>query len=386
MEETQIHRHSLKTLGSRLNFKPSKWKILGLIASIELFRISTKNGLDFHVFWTAANSLWKGTSPYDLVIPVSGMVIKYPPWVLPVFLPFSALPFSWARNLWALLSLGCIYYIFAWLKKSGVKKSRIYTSAILFWWLWAAHLSAGQVFLPILAISLCAKDSKFKDPVKNSLMIWAISAKIFLCTTLLGCWRTLTQKANLLWTLLLFTVSHLILILLYPKKLFHLYLEWIEAATSSATGLGIEVYRGQMNHGLTAGILRQTSLDPKNNLYDIFVWLFLTIFLGYLWNRYSKKCTDQEKWAGWIALGAIVHPLAWHHSFTLAYPLCSMTFHQALETQSKKYVGSSIIGISLIALLIPQTIGLTWVTPLELISIKSWGVCWVATTLYFIRK
>jgi hypothetical protein len=362
------------------------WRILGLIACVELFRLSTKNGLDFHVFWTAAASLWQGSSPYDLVIPVSGMVIKYPPWTLPFFLPFAVLPFPWARSLWALLSLSCIYFVLRWLETAGVKRERVYFSALLFWWLWAAHLSAGQIFLPVMVACLWAADSKKTQPIKNAIMVWAVSSKIFLSTTLLGAWEKLTQKKTIIETFWVFAFSHFILVLLYPKNLYHLYLEWLQAATSSATGLGVEVYRGQMNHGFTAGVLRHTSFDPKNNLHDIWVWFLLSIFLGYLWKKYSKKCADKEKWAGWIALGAVVHPLAWHHSFTLAYPLCALTLNQAMNSKRKKYIFSSLMGISFIALLIPQTIGLTLVTPLELVSIKSWGVCLVAATLCLIRK
>jgi hypothetical protein len=353
------------------------WRVLGLVASAELFRISTKNGLDFHVFWNSAWSLWKGTSPYDLVIPVSGMVIKYPPWTLPFFLPFAAFPFPWARSIWALLSLVCILLTFRWLKKSGIKENRIYLVALMFWWLWAAHLSAGQVFLPIMVACLWAMDS---------IMVWAVSSKIFLCTTLLGSWKKVVQKKSIVWTASIFSLSHLVLILLYPKNLYQLYLEWIRAATSSAIGLGVEVYRGQMNHGFTAGILRHTSLDPNNSLHDIWIWLSLSVLLGFLWTRFSKHCSEDEKWAGWIALGAVVHPLAWHHSFILAYPLCALTLDRAVESKKKKYVITTLTGIAFIGLLIPQTIGLTLVTPLELISIKSWGVCLVAATLCLIRK
>lgn len=369
-----------------MKLKAWAWRILGLTASIELFRISTKNGLDFHVFWTAAESLWRGTSPYDLVLPVSGMVIKYPPWTLPFFLPFLAFPFHWARNLWAMLSLASIYYIFRWLQKTGMKEWRLYLAALLFWWLWAAHLSAGQVFLPIMVACLFSIETKQASPVRNAIMIWAVSSKIFLTATLLGVWKQFTKKESVIWTIGIFTFSHVVLFLLYPKSIYQLYVEWIHAATSSAAGLGVAVYRGQMNHGFTAGILRHTSLNPENNLHDIWIWFLLTVFLGFLWNRFSRKCTDKEKWAGWIALGAVVHPLAWHHSFTLAFPLCALSFDRAVESKKVKYIVMSLIGISFIALLIPQTVGLTLVTPLELMSIKSWGVCLVAATLCLIRK
>ncbi len=314
------------------------------------------------------------------------MVIKYPPWSLCTFLPFALIPFPFSRDLWSLISIFCIFYTLRWVIRAGAEKNNTFFAALFFWWIWAAHLSAGQVYLPILVACLSAYEGEKKSPIKNTIMMWAVSSKIFLSTTLFGMWKQLFEKKTLFYTAIVFIISHLILLPKLSQGISGLYVDWIQAATSSATGLGVQVYRGQMNHGFTAGILRYTSWNPQNSAYDIIIWLFLSIFLGLAWNYFSKNLNEKEKWTGWIALGCIVHPLAWHHSFVLAYPLCALTYDAAIKSKKIALISTSIVGISMIALLIPQTIGLKWVTPLELFAMKSWGVCIVAATLCFIRK
>ncbi|MBI2712378.1 MAG: hypothetical protein HYX41_05915 [Bdellovibrio sp.] len=144
---------------------------------------------------------------------------------------------------------------------------------------------------------------------------------------------------------------------------------------SGASRLGPDIVRGQANHGLVALVLRW--LDPlaKKPHLDTQIFLVLVLVLGTLWTRLSKRLEIPVRWAGWLALGVVVHPLAWHHSFVLTYPLATYSLHFALaeKKQRKFYLALSLIGFALIGLIIPNTIG-SWVRLFELASSKSLGV------------
>jgi hypothetical protein len=61
------------------------------VGAVALVRDTGAQGQDFEVFWRSARALFTGVSVYD-VARDGAMVFKYPPWVVPFFLPFAVFP------------------------------------------------------------------------------------------------------------------------------------------------------------------------------------------------------------------------------------------------------------------------------------------------------
>ena len=159
------------------------------------------------------------------------------------------------------------------------------------------------------------------------------------------------------------------------------YRDFMAAATSGGAELGAIIVRGQGNHGFTALVLRSLQIDSLSFASDVITSAALMLLFGTLWHRFSRELTPAERWSGWIGAGLIVHPLAWHHSFVLAYPLCALSISRATSTGRRGLIALSLLGACCIGIFIPQVLGHTLVKPLELAGIKSWGVVIAATAL-----
>ncbi len=147
--------------------------------------------------------------------------------------------------------------------------------------------------------------------------------------TLTGLWRRFLRPAPWIFGAALFALTHGIVLAVNAAtgatlSLAQIYRDFAQAASSGGAELGAIIVRGQGNHGLTALVLRTLQVDSLSFASDAITSTALFIPLALLWSRYSRPLRDAERWAGWIALALIVHPLAWHHSFVLAYPLCAL--------------------------------------------------------------
>lgn len=361
--------------------------LLGAMAgSARLFRAAWADSMDFHVYWKAAQA-WAGhgLSPYLYDASDRGFVFKYPPWILPFFLPFGFLSFEASKAIWALIGLFCIYYAVYRLVGFGVRPKAAIISAALFWWIWLGHIYSGQFTLILMATALWAapKDS---SPGRLGFLSIVFSAKVFSLVTLIG-----KAREYLRWKPIAAAIGFLILLhaVVYGVFLAHgqwvgpidLYRQWAQSASSGGQELGGAVVRGQMNHGFTAAILRAFRVDAKATYMDYAVAILLASILSVLWAWISRRLSSLESWVGWLGVGLIAHPLAWHHSFVLAYPLCAVSLDRAMTSRNKKLITLSIFGMICIGILIPNIFGMTLITPLELISIKSWGVCFSALSM-----
>jgi hypothetical protein len=96
--------------------------------------------------------------------------------------------------------------------------------------------------------------------------------------------------------------------------------------------------------------------------------------------------TVAEKWTGWLGVGLITHPLAWHHSYVLAFPLCALSLDRAIQNRNNRLIALSALGILCIGIFLPNVIGMTLATPLELVSVKSWGVVFSAVALVSAKR
>ena len=149
--------------------------------------------------------------------------------------------------------------------------------------------------------------------------------------------------------------------------------------SSGTARLGADIVRGQANHGFVAGILRVLDPSAEKAYLDVPVFLALAVSLGGIWARVSKTLPFSAQWAGWLAYGVVVHPLAWHHSFVLAIPLVAFSFHYSSKVwpKQKTWMGLSVLGVALIGWIVPNVVG-SFVRPFELGASKAWGVLFCA--------
>ncbi|MFL5815322.1 MAG: glycosyltransferase 87 family protein [Bdellovibrionia bacterium] len=362
------------------------WIILGIAASIRLIRAAQADSMDFHVYWKAAQTwIGQGISPYLYDASDRGFVFKYPPWILPFFFPFGFLSFEASKVTWALVGLFCIYFSIYQLIRQGMRPGVAFVSAALFWWIWLGHIYSGQFTLVLLAAAMWAVPTR-SSPGKLAFLSIIFTTKVFSVISLLGRWRECFRLRPVVAGLALLLFLHLIVFgvfVLHGQSygMVELYRQWVQAASSGGQELGAVVVRGQMNHGFTAGVLRAFHVDAHETSLDYKVALVLAALFSAIWVRASKGLKPVEVWAGWLGVGLICHPLAWHHSFVLAYPLCALSLDRAVSTRSTWLKALSVFGMVCIGILIPNVFGMTLVTPLEMISIKSWGVCFSALAL-----
>ncbi|HLE01268.1 MAG TPA: glycosyltransferase 87 family protein [Bdellovibrionota bacterium] len=353
----------------------------GVAAFVRLFLIALGQSHDFEVYWNAAVSLISGVSPYNssqgLMSANPGFVFKYPPWVLPFFAPFAFLSWSAAKAVWALGEIVALLYAVVWTARKGSLSAALLGFG-MFWWIWIGHFASGQVTLLILAAAL------FLGSSKKSLVLLGLifSSKVFSLVTLLGFGRRVFNARVILGFIIAASLLTGIVVLAIPgHSVSALVREWILAAGSGGAELGAEVVRGPANHGFTAFFLRLFDADPRSSEYDLMAFMVLSALLGFLWNRFSGFLSFEERWSGWLALGVLVHPLAWHHSFVLVYPLCVLAIAKAVEANTPRYFVSALVGTAMIGLFIPELFGSSAVRPLELAGIKAWGTCLCAFSL-----
>jgi hypothetical protein len=234
-------------------------------------------------------------------------------------------------------------------------------------------------------------DKNRPRPGKTAFLAYLLSAKVFSLVTLVGIWRSLLQFRTIAMGAMFFVVGHLILLVTNPlftfgnsgQILVQLYQDWMKAASSGGAELGAKVVRGQNNHGLTTAVLRWLDVEATRVSWDMATAVILASGFGFLWQHYGKKLRLQERWAGWLAIGLITHPLAWHHSFVMAFPLCTFSLQEAIRSGRKWLIFWALFGISCIGIFIPQVIGVDAVKPLEYLANKSWGavICGVVLIL-----
>ena len=386
---------------------------------VRLLRISTQSASDFEVYWHAVRAWTTGLPPYaQYSTCYAGLVFKYPPWILPLFLPLVFLSLPAAKWVWTLLQVLAIGYTIYWARRQVARTWVALLVALMFWWMWLAHTEFGQIMVFLLALGVGIKPSQAvtNPPRKNqnkshkkspqelpkelidlprkqswsnqsqwAFLSFLFTAKIFSVVSLLGAWRNISQRRVVLIGLGYLVLAHLVLIVtspgLPPNWLVDLYRAWMDAAFSGGEQLGATIVRGQQNHGFVAVFLRIFDVNATLVHFDIFVALALALGLSGLWHYFSRSLSFQERWVGWLALGVIVHPLAWHHSFVMAYPLCVLSLDRAIQTKQKSLIALAFFGAACITLLIPQVIGTEMVVPLEYVANKSWGVVFSAVAL-----
>jgi hypothetical protein len=335
-------------------------------------------GNDFILFWTAARAALDGQFPYA-VQTGPGMVFKYPPWILPVLFPVALLPLATAKWVWGVLQVGCIAACVAWLLRRGCKWPVTFGVTLIFWGIWAVHALDGQITLLMLALALwCTEGLKPSSELgwRAPVLLWAFSIKIFTVFGLLGIYRPLRRWAT--WkrlgtTALIFTALSVPAFWTAPdRNPREVVTAWLGSAGSGGDALGEKV-RSRVNQGFPVMILRVLDVRASRTSMDVLAFLLVSLILGGIWSLASAGLGFPERWAGWLALTAAVHPLSWFHSFVLAYPLAVLALDRSVKRQAWFSVALASAGILCVAVFTWRILGDVG-HDLEEASIKSWGI------------
>jgi hypothetical protein len=370
---------------------------LGLISRL-FYKASLDSG-DFLVYWRASHAWIFGTAfPWGVIDPtIPGFVFKYPPWILPIFTPFGWMQASIAQYAWALLELWALIYAIYKTISFGVRPAVAYFCALCMWWIWQEQFWSGQITILMMAVALWIAPMGKERTLPKVFVAYVYTAKIFSVVTLLGIWRELFRpKALLIGALFAILPTVLVVLVLrshgftdsasHPIGVIELFRQFMASANSGGVSLGENVIRGPINHGFTAAILRSFKINSAQSTYDMIVPIILTAILGPIWAHYSKPLDSIAQWLGWIALGAVIHPLAWDHTFVLVYPFCSLALDRAIRARRTSLIVWAFLGLACVGLVVPNVIGTELVKPFDFIGAKSWGILMSAAALIFAQK
>lgn len=345
-------------------------------ALIVLVRHTAAQGQDFSVAWQIARYVFiEGQPAYD-VVRDGAMSFKYPPWILPFLAPLVFLPLQAAKWCWGTVCvLSLLYIVRETGRRSGIAGVRLALVTAVFWGLWAVHALDGQITLPILAIAFWATSRR--EPWAQAIVLWAMSTKIF---TLIGAagaqprGSLRTKCIRIIWAIGVFAALSLPALVVSPgKSVTSLIQTWTATASSGGRLFEGDKIRGRDNQGLPALVLRATQTPASDTRADIAAFMGLGLVIGGAWAWFSRGLGRMETWSGWLALAAALHPLAWFHSFVLAFPLAALAVDRAWRSSKIQLRFFAVLGLACLALVTRKTLGPVGET-LELVSIKSWGV------------
>ena len=346
------------------------WGALFLVFGVALIRDTAHNGHDTGVFWQAGNAILVGDPVYWLGRD-GAMAYKYPPWITPFFLPFAGVSLATGKWLWGVVEVLSLAAVFRWLQSRARANLHIIgVTGLAFWGIWVIHALDGQIALPMLALALWTfeAESASKSLVAGTLLVLALSTKIF---TLLPLWEfrrdsrarkvaaaSLAAAALLSLPVLRVTRDHSV-----PQ----LFRDWREAATSGLAQFGSgHVYGAHHNPGLTAVLFRAFPDLLSVPGAEIGIPAILALIFAILWSRRARTLAPRERWAGWLALTPVIHPLPWWHLFAFAYPAAVL----ALDRKRNPWLAG--IGLALLALGSESALGLLGIV-LETVAAKSLG-------------
>lgn len=355
--------------------------MLALLCTVLISRTLSR-GDDFQVFFRVAQRFWDGVRPYDQIT-YGNMVFKYPPWILPAFLPFGFFNLWVAKLLWGLVEAASLLAI-AVKTHRGVgtlPKVRPWVQALFLltlFGLFGSHGMTGQITLTALAIAL------WVDPVRGSfgrffLLAWALSSKMTSLFPMLHALAANPRRKRLVLSTVGVAALFIVLSLpvyyrSYNRHYGSMRDEWSKAMFSgtedvNSVRIGFTTREVQ---GLPSFLLRKTGLEEKNSSHVLFAIAFSALFLGGVWFWFSRGLSASAQWIGWLALLPAVQPLAWFHVFLFTYPLLVIGAESALQSRSHRRFWGFLGAALLIGAVTVKTLG-AFGMELEMASIKLWG-------------
>lgn len=339
-------------------------------------------GDDFLVFYRVAQRFWDGVRPYDQVT-YGNMVFKYPPWILPAFLPFGFFDLWAAKLLWGIVEAASLTMVAIRMHRGigTLPKVRPWIQVLFLLSLFGligSHGMTGQITLTVLAIAL------WVDPIRGSFpkffaLTLALSSKLTSLFPMIHALVARPKRKGLAVTVLLSGIFFILLSLPIYFKSYNRHYgalrdEWTTAMFSgtedvNSVRIGFTTREVQ---GLPSFLLRKGGLDEKNSHHVLFSIALSTLLVGGFWYRLSRRLDARAQWIGWLALLPAVQPLAWFHVFLFTYPLLAFGAETALRAARPRLVWGFFGCALLIGAVTVKTLG-SFGASLELFSVKLWG-------------
>ncbi len=286
-------------------------------------------GGDFEVFWNAGLNYITGQPIYDLARD-GGTCYKYPPWITPLFLPFSIFPLRVAGVLWRLFQLGCLFYSLQWCKERCRSFASILFIFFNFWGIWMNNVLTGQISILLLALALFGFSLAEKKIENYGLDFFSIfislSAKVFTLVSFFGVPMRIFSFRKILVLILWIGLASVPALWGYSWHLDRLL------AASSETMLSVGGKIGGGHYGLPSLWVSLFSFDPENHRSHLigFIISLVTVGCFYFWIRqHLSKSVDRFVTA--LALGLAIHPLAFSYTFAMGFPLAVFTLDRAMK-------------------------------------------------------
>jgi hypothetical protein len=187
---------------------------LGFVAGLVLAGLLARGeaaGADARAYWAAGRLLVSGGDPYHPTGPF--MPYVYTPWMLPIFVPWSLLPWDVAWFVWRGATVAAMLWSAHW-----AYKRRPMTTAVLLILLAfpiAANLDTGNINLPL---ALLLFGAQFAGP-RLAGLLWMVATTLKWLPALL--WPILTPRGRL-WGIIWFLLAALLTILTLPATLVQL--------------------------------------------------------------------------------------------------------------------------------------------------------------------
>jgi hypothetical protein len=331
---------------------------------------------DFSVFWKAGRNFLDGLPLYDLQRDGTHC-FKYPPWIVPLFLPFSVLPARMADVCWRLFAFFCMLWICHWTLQRSRRPSVVLLVFVGFWGIWMNNLISGQITSILLAIALFGC-------TQGVLVFFSLSAKVFYLISLFGLkWAFLRKlfwnRKSLLSIALLVIVPTLLALRGYGGSLATL----LEKFSDTSGSDGAILSGG--NYGLPAFWIQILSLS-NSTPHRVFGFLISAVILFPLlrifqfnFRRFDSQL-DTEWFTLCLAVGAVIHPLQFSYGFAWVFPFSVFALERALDFPGKSrfwFVSSALF--ALLGILILDRLGLSFfkVLPIRSLSVLSLVGIWV---------
>lgn len=361
------------------------------IFSVAMIRTTHANGIDFEVYWRAAQAFLSGQEIYSLERE-GPMIFKYPPWILPFFIPFGWLPLELGKLIWGFVQAGCLIYATAWLLRRGISVGICLLGVVAFSGLWTVHAFVGQITLCWLALGLALGLREYERNDRGAgfqFLFWALSAKVLSLFPVLGFrWSLKKDLKPLLFVAVIWGVLSIpAYSVMNDKNPMLLIRSWQSAASSGGQvihGQKVETKSREVQ-GLPSIATRILGIQEESASSFMWISLVILIVVAAGWSAVSKSLSRTEAWLGWMGLSAVVQPLAWFHFFVLAFPLSVCALDRAWKSKKWLCFGLTFVGTLMIGAVTQKTLG-AFGACAEQWAVKSWGVLICAASLVISRS
>jgi hypothetical protein len=367
-------------------------------------------GDDFLVFFRTALGFFKGISPYDTAV-YGNMVFKYPPWILPFFLPLAALSLPLAKGVFVVFQAISLFLISGFLKRDhGVSERFLGFGFLFFLPLLLIQAMVGQLSLFLLAgglwLSRPKEESSRFQTVKTAMMTLLFSVKLLTLFPLLTIFfpepssdainrgegrsspdgtRSFRAFRVVLFTFLAASLFSLPLLVFFKGSVSVLLHEWFQSMFSGthdiqSVRIGFTTREAQ---GFPSLILRAMGWDEREKT-NILLALFISIgaVLGGFF-FFLKRLSPGNRTLLLLALTPLIQPLAWFHFYLLVFPLSVILISEFFRERNRRGLVLVFLCTFFLTAVTEKTFG-EFGLMLEFGGVKTWATLGLA--LLFVRR